>query len=196
MIPSDLPTTYNTTFSGTTGSPTFVSAFTNTTGQNHSITLQNSFANEGRSSLLDLSSFERTGFSITKVDVNVTSNQVVAQDDWVHVSKVQSSTSKNIDNATTRAENEMLAQQIAGDMRFRVKNISLYMAITILNGQSANNPRLQLWDNASSAFGDVPGTSLWSTDLPNTTGGARTWIHTGCDFIINASAPSNRSWYV
>ncbi|MEX2682621.1 MAG: hypothetical protein Q6373_013555, partial [Candidatus Sigynarchaeota archaeon] len=70
-IPSDLSTTYNTTFSGTTGSPIFVSAFTNMTGLTHSILLKNSFESESRYNVLDLSTYTRPGYDVYKVDVNV-----------------------------------------------------------------------------------------------------------------------------
>ncbi|NMC04063.1 MAG: hypothetical protein GYA24_02565, partial [Candidatus Lokiarchaeota archaeon] len=102
-----MPSTYTPSISGTTGSPTFISAFTNTTGQNHTIVLKNSFVKESRSTLLDLSSYAHPGFSLYKVDVNVTGNQVVAQDDWVHINKLQTTTpyERTIDNATMRSYN-------------------------------------------------------------------------------------------
>ncbi|MEX2714763.1 MAG: hypothetical protein Q6370_000550, partial [Candidatus Sigynarchaeota archaeon] len=165
------------------------------TGLTHSILLKNSFESESRYNVLDLSTYTRPGYDVYKVDVNVTNNQIVAQDDWVHVLKTQTTNDYRIDNATLRNHNEMLGQQITGTMRYQVKNISLYLLITTADGQSTSNPRLQLWNNKS-AGGDVPGTSKWSADLPKTTGGNRIWVHTGCNYIINASAPSNRSWYV
>ncbi|MEX2683202.1 MAG: hypothetical protein Q6373_016575, partial [Candidatus Sigynarchaeota archaeon] len=194
MNASDLPSIYTSNFQGSSASTDLTKNLTKTSSP-FNVRLINSFNVESRASTLDLSSLAISGYQIYKVDVNVTNNQIVAQDDWVHVLKTQTTNDYRIDNATLRNHNEMLGQQITGTMRYQVKNISLYLLITTADGQSTSNPRLQLWNNKS-AGGDMPGTSKWSADLPKTTGGNRIWVHTGCNYIINASAPSNRSWYV
>ncbi|MEX2726067.1 MAG: hypothetical protein Q6353_002335, partial [Candidatus Sigynarchaeum springense] len=70
------------------------------------VRLINSFNVESRASTLDLSSLAISGYQIYKVDVNVTNNQIVAQDDWVHVLKTQTTNDYRIDNATLRNHNE------------------------------------------------------------------------------------------
>ncbi|NMC03897.1 MAG: hypothetical protein GYA24_01735, partial [Candidatus Lokiarchaeota archaeon] len=198
MISSDLPSTYTATFQGASTNTDLTQNFTKNSASASTIRMVNSFASETRATTLSLSSMAISGYQIYKVDVNVTGNQVVAQDDWVHINKLQTTTpyERTIDNATMRSYNEMLGQQITGTVRYQIKNISTYIVITTINGQSTSNPRLQLWNNASSMYGDVPGTNMWSSDLAKTTNGSRVWIHTACNYIINASTPSNRSWYV
>ena len=203
---SDLPLTHNDTFSGMTATPFIVSAFTNTTGKNHTITLKNTFLNGARTAQLDLSSYQVPGYTLNKVDVNVTKNQAIAQKDWVLLLKTSGSIANsyaitNPTDSTSGASStgipcELLAQNITGNWRYQVLNISVYVAITTLNGLSANDPYIQLWDNTTSGSTDYPNQSYWSASLPRTTSGSRIWVSTASSYVINASKPSQRSWFI
>ncbi|MHA1792743.1 MAG: OmpL47-type beta-barrel domain-containing protein, partial [Promethearchaeota archaeon] len=191
---SEIPQNYMSLFQGNTSDVNFTLFFTNTTGQTHSFLIQNSFTSKERQKVFDISSYAIPGHVIYKVDVNISNNQVIAQDDWVHVNSQTSSNDYKIQNQSVSNTNEMLAQQITGNWRYQIKTISTYTLITNLFGNSNSTPKIQVWDNTSGT-GDVPNQEQWSADLPLSQMPVA-WINTSCDFIINASTPSNRSWYI
>src|SRR5271157_2306019 len=191
IMSSDLPKTYSPVFQGTATSIGLTKNFTKLGGSTFNVTLTNSFNSVTRSKLLDISSLGISGYSINRVDINATNNQAFAQPDYVHVLRTTSTIYDPIDNTTL----EMLGQQITGSWRYQVRSISPYFAITTLNGQSTNNPLIQLYDNTTTSI-DVPNQAHWSANLPKTTSGSREWVNTTCDYTINASKPAQRSWYV
>ncbi|MHA1792744.1 MAG: hypothetical protein ACTSVI_08880 [Promethearchaeota archaeon] len=191
---SDMPPTHGLLFSGNTTTIPVTKYVDNTTSTDIGINVTNNFDVEVREDIIDLSPYTVPGYEIYAVDVNITGNTLKAEDDWVHVNSQTSSNDYKIQNQSVSDSNEMLAQQITGNWRYQIKTISTYTLITNLFGNSSSTPKIQVWDNTSGT-GDVPNQEHWSADLPLSQSPV-TWINTSCDVIINASAPSNRSWYI
>ncbi|MHA1700353.1 MAG: OmpL47-type beta-barrel domain-containing protein, partial [Promethearchaeota archaeon] len=193
---SSIPSSFSSTFEDDVSSINITKFFSNTTGINHTITIQNSYDNPYRNSTLDLSSYLMAGYDLYKVDVNVTNNSTTALDDWVHVFTGSTTTEYLIQNQSVSSSNEMLSQSISGSWRYQVKSISTRIHVDMgYGGPSTNTPKIQLWDQGTGSFGSQPGQMHWSADLPNATLFI-SWINTSCSYIINASASSNQTWYV
>ncbi|MHA1999465.1 MAG: hypothetical protein ACTSU9_15200 [Promethearchaeota archaeon] len=185
---NDLPSSYLSTFSGESASGTVSAYFTNQTGISHHISVKNNETSEQRTFSLDLSNYSLPGFSIYKAEVNVTSNQVTAQDDWMFVEDNATLTDREIMVDDTTSNYQMLAQEINEQMRFELKEASLYYTV-ISDNITAPAPVLEL---ANKSAGTAPDQIFWSTGLSLFI--APGWHNHNPSFIINASNPANYTW--
>ncbi|MHA1371762.1 MAG: hypothetical protein ACTSRA_18835, partial [Promethearchaeota archaeon] len=195
---SDVPSNYNALFSGNPSTVSMTPFFTNQTGINHTIIMQNSFQSDIRNASLNISGYHLPYYDLYRVDVNVTNNETVALDDWVFKISGDGTGEYIIKRSITGSENQMLAQEISGLWNYQVKVLSSRVYVDIGDGgysTSPINPQIQIWDNGTGVFGQQPNNMYWTGDLPN---GTITfyWQNVSCDYAINASSPTNRSWYV
>nr|MDO8116716.1 hypothetical protein [Candidatus Sigynarchaeota archaeon] len=191
MASSDMPMTRNTVFSGIGGQTDLNISFTNATGMTHAITMQNSFADSSRIGRLNLSSFNIPGWNLYKVDVNVSNNLVNAIDDWIIVNTIDADNTILIRPNTSTTYLRMLSQKIEHLWRYNLKEISTFVNINTRNA-TIPFPNIQLWNKSSIAT--KPGQEYWSGNLPRIANDE--WINTTANFIINASNPADRTWYI
>ncbi|MHA1679843.1 MAG: OmpL47-type beta-barrel domain-containing protein, partial [Promethearchaeota archaeon] len=189
---SDLPNSYSSTFSGESSSTTLTAGFTNATSTDVTVNIQNTFSDETREEILDLSSYAHNGYSLYKIDINVSGNKVTALDDWVIVGGSPQSTPQRrikVDDVTSNYQ--MIGNEITDTMRYQMKQISTYFACVTFDS-NVPAPAVELW-NATSGTGE-PDDVGWTTDLPTFSG--IQWYNTTPNYIINASASSNNTWLV
>ncbi|MBD3185465.1 hypothetical protein GF325_01450, partial [Candidatus Bathyarchaeota archaeon] len=190
-ISSDLPGSYTPTFEGDTSSGTLTAGFTNLTTTDITITISNSESNDAREAFLDLSTHGINGFSIYRVDANVTGNEVTAIDDWMIVEDSSELADRHITANSSGAEYQMFAQEIDETMRYELKELSMdYLTLTLDSGVS--DPAVELW-NATSGTGE-PDTMAWTTSIQQSNS-TRAWRHHSPGYTINASHSSNNTWF-
>nr|MDO8118865.1 hypothetical protein [Candidatus Sigynarchaeota archaeon] len=162
--------------------------FTNTTTS--SILFQNTNTNDSRVKFLDLLPYQRAGFSIYKVDVNVTSNSVVAQDDWYILEGNPTLTTIRITNDSLPINNNaLLANSISETKRYQIRTVEIrYFASTASTG--VPNPALELWDSSAGS----PNTMKWTTTLPTTA--STGWQSRNPNYNVDVSGSTNQTWFV
>src|SRR5271157_323271 len=189
---SDLPSTYTQTFAGLY--PNYDGMVPSLFVNNQAVVIQNSFSNQQRIAMLNLSRYSMPGFSISKVDVNVTKNYVTAINDWVTIENISNDALTHRiyykGNPFAFPNNyDMLANNITDNYRYEIKNISIYYAATT-NGLGIPSPVLEVL-NASAG---VPHNLYWSAALPeNFTAG---WYSAAPNCFINAQNAAAKTSFI
>ena len=68
---SDLPVSYSPSFSGESSNILLTQSFTNVTSNDLSVVVKNTYSNASRVKTLNLNSYTISGYSISKVDINI-----------------------------------------------------------------------------------------------------------------------------
>nr|MDO8116717.1 hypothetical protein [Candidatus Sigynarchaeota archaeon] len=141
---------------------------------------------------MDLKPYAIPGYNIYKADVNITNNYVTAITDWVHVSTIGSDTNQVIQPNTSTLYMRRIGQRIDDSMRYRIDTISTFVNIYTRNN-TIPFPEITLWNNATGGT-TKPGARQWGGNLPRSA--LDEWINSTANYVINASAAINKTWFV
>nr|MDO8114005.1 hypothetical protein [Candidatus Sigynarchaeota archaeon] len=137
--------------------------------------------------------FSKPGWEIYKVQVQLIDNQTTSVNDWVNLHTIDEGSFLRIEpNITQNYLTEGLAQAISQNWRVQIKNITTRLWVDTGFPALVPAPKMQLWDDTG---GSGPNLPRYSIDMTKSSGGV-VWYGIGTNFIINASAAVNHTWYV